>query len=374
MIRPSYFYDLLIKNGTDFFAGVPDSLLKNFCAYVTDNAPSEKHIISANEGSATALACGYHMATGKIPMIYMQNSGEGNMVNPMLSLADRDVYSIPMLIVIGWRGEPGVHDEPQHVKQGKVTCDLLDAMKIPYEVLSEKEAELPGQFEKAYKYIKENNAQYAFVIRKNTFDEYKLVNNIPVEGKMSREEAIEKIMLSADDKTAFVSTTGMASRELYELRDKHNQAHDRDFLTVGGMGHCSQIALAIAMNKADRQVYCIDGDGASIMQMGGMATIGTRNPSNMVHFVMNNGAHDSVGGQPTVGRQIDLCAIAAGCGYENVVKVETPEELDAVLHDDETKSKLTFVEVLVTKGARKDLGRPKSTPVQNKEALMEFLK
>lgn len=374
MIRPSYFYDLLIKNGTDFFAGVPDSLLKNFCAYVTDNAPSEKHIISANEGSATALACGYHMATGKIPMIYMQNSGEGNMVNPMLSLADRDVYSIPMLIVIGWRGEPGVHDEPQHVKQGKVTCDLLDAMKIPYEVLSENEAELPGQFEKAYKYIKENNAQYAFVIRKNTFDEYKLVNNIPVEGKMSREEAIEKIMLSADDKTAFVSTTGMASRELYELRDKHNQAHDRDFLTVGGMGHCSQIALAIAMNKADRQVYCIDGDGASIMQMGGMATIGTRNPSNMVHFVMNNGAHDSVGGQPTVGRQIDLCAIAAGCGYENVVKVETLEELDAVLHDDETKSKLTFVEVLVTKGARKDLGRPKSTPVQNKEALMEFLK
>lgn len=374
MIRPSYFYDLLIKKGTDFFAGVPDSLLKNFCAYVTDNAPSEKHIISANEGSATALACGYHMATGKIPMIYMQNSGEGNMVNPMLSLADRDVYSIPMLIVIGWRGEPGVHDEPQHVKQGKVTCDLLDAMKIPYEVLSENEAELPGQFEKAYKYIKENNAQYAFVIRKNTFDEYKLVNNIPVEGKMSREEAIEKIMLSADDKTAFVSTTGMASRELYELRDKHNQAHDRDFLTVGGMGHCSQIALAIAMNKADRQVYCIDGDGASIMQMGGMATIGTRNPSNMVHFVMNNGAHDSVGGQPTVGRQIDLCAIAAGCGYENVVKVETPEELDAVLHDDETKSKLTFVEVLVTKGARKDLGRPKSTPVQNKEALMEFLK
>ena len=374
MIRPSYFYDLLIKNGTDFFAGVPDSLLKNFCAYVTDNAPSEKHIISANEGSATALACGYHMATGKIPMIYMQNSGEGNMVNPMLSLADRDVYSIPMLIVIGWRGEPGVHDEPQHVKQGKVTCDLLDAMKIPYEVLSENESELPCQFEKAYKYIKENNAQYAFVIRKNTFDEYKLVNNIPVEGKMSREEAIEKIMLSADDKTAFVSTTGMASRELYELRDKHNQAHDRDFLTVGGMGHCSQIALAIAMNKADRQVYCIDGDGASIMQMGGMATIGTRNPSNMVHFVMNNGAHDSVGGQPTVGRQIDLCAIAAGCGYENVVKVETPEELDAVLHDDETKSKLTFVEVLVTKGARKDLGRPKSTPVQNKEALMEFLK
>lgn len=373
MIRPSYFYDLLIKNGTDFFAGVPDSLLKNFCAYITDTAPAEKHIISANEGSATALACGYHFATGKIPLIYMQNSGEGNMVNPMLSIADKDVYSVPMLIVIGWRGEPGVHDEPQHVKQGKVTCDLLDAMKIPYEVLSEKEEDLPAQFEKAYKYIKENNAQYAFVIRKGTFDEYKLQNNIPVEGKMSREQAIEKIMLSSDSTTAFVSTTGMASRELYELRDKYNQGHEKDFLTVGGMGHASQIALSIAMQKKDRQIYCIDGDGASIMQMGGMATIGSRKPSNYVHFVLNNGAHDSVGGQPTVGREIDLCAIAAGCGYENVVKVATLEKLEAVLKDSETKDKLTFVEVMVTKGARKDLGRPKSTPVENKEALMSFL-
>ncbi|MCR5401000.1 MAG: phosphonopyruvate decarboxylase [Treponema sp.] len=374
MIRPSYFYDLLIKNGSDFFAGVPDSLLKNFCAYVTDNAPAENHIISANEGSATGLATGYHLATGKIPVIYMQNSGQGNMVNPLMSIADPDVYSIPMLIIIGWRGEPGVHDEPQHVKQGKVTCDLLDAMKVPYQVLSDKEEDLPSQFEKAYKYIKENNGQYAFVIRKGTFDEYKLVNNIPVEGKMSREEAIEKIMLSADEKTAFVSTTGMISRELYEQRDKHNMGHDRDFLTVGGMGHASQIALAIAMQKPDRQVYCLDGDGASIMQMGGMATIGSRKPCNYVHFVLNNGAHDSVGGQPTVGRQIDFCEIAEGCGYENVVKVESSEELDAVLHDSETKEKLTFVEVLVTKGARKDLGRPKNTPLENKKALMDFLR
>ncbi|WP_027727462.1 phosphonopyruvate decarboxylase [Treponema sp. C6A8] len=373
MIRPSYFYDLLIKNGTDFFAGVPDSLLKNLCAYITDNAPAENHIISANEGSATGLATGYHLATGKIPMIYMQNSGEGNMVNPLMSIADPDVYSIPMLIVIGWRGEPGVHDEPQHVKQGKVTCELLDAMKVPYEVLSDNEADLPAQFEKAYKYIKENNAQYAFVIRKGTFEDYTLQNNVPVEGKMSREEAIEKIMLSADDRTAFVSTTGMISRELYEQRDKHNMGHDRDFLTVGGMGHASQIALAIAMQKKDRQVYCLDGDGASIMQMGGMATIGSRKPSNYVHFVLNNGAHDSVGGQPTVGREVDFCEIAEGCGYENVVKVTTPEELDAVLGDAETKEKLTFVEVFVTKGARKDLGRPKSTPVENKIALMKFL-
>ena len=373
MIRPSYFYDLLIKNGTDFFAGVPDSLLKNLCAYITDTAPADKHIISANEGSATGLAAGYHLATGKIPMIYMQNSGEGNMVNPLMSIADPDVYSIPMLIVIGWRGEPGVHDEPQHVKQGKVTCALLDAMKVPYEILSDKEEELPAQFERAYKHIKENNAQFAFVIRKGTFDEYKLQNNVPVEGKMGREEAIERVMLAADSKTAFVSTTGMISRELYELREKRGMGHERDFLTVGGMGHASQIALSLAMQKSDRHVFCLDGDGAAIMQMGGLATIGSRKPSNYIHFVLNNGAHDSVGGQPTVGREIDFCQIAKGCGYESVAKAESLEELDKAIYSALASKKLAFIEVLVTKGARKDLGRPKTTPVENKEALMKFL-
>ena len=376
MISPKYFYDSLIANGTDFFAGVPDSLLKNFCAYITDNAPADKHIISANEGSATALATGYHFATGKIPLIYMQNSGEGNMINPLLSIVDPDVYSVPMMIVIGWRGEPGVHDEPQHIKQGKVTCDLLDAMKIPYSILGAGNCNkcLDKALAKAYEYIKANNAPYALVIKKGTFEDYALQNNTTVEADMSREEAIEKIMLSAPETAAFVSTTGMASRELYELRDKHGQGHSKDFLTVGGMGHASQIALSIAMQKKDRLIYCIDGDGASIMQMGGMATIGTRNPSNMVHIVLNNGAHDSVGGQPTVGRQIDLCGIAKACGYGNVVKASTKEELDAILKDKNTFDKLTFIEVLVRKGARKDLGRPKTTPQENKKAMMEFLK
>lgn len=379
MIKPSTFYNELIKRGTDFFAGVPDSLLKFFCAYVTDNAPKEKHIISANEGSATALAAGYHFATGKIPLIYMQNSGEGNMINPLLSLVDPDVYSVPLLILIGWRGEPGVHDEPQHVKQGKVTCALLDAMQVPYEILTENESELSSQLDKAYGYIKKNSAPYALVIRKGTFEEYVLKNNVPVVAEMKREEAIEKIMLSASDKTAFVSTTGMASRELYELREKHGMGHERDFLTVGSMGHASQIALSIAMQKPERQIYCIDGDGAAIMQMGGMATVGTRAPKNLVHFVMNNGAHDSVGGQPTVGLQICLPEIAKACGYKKVYSVESAAELDEVLSKirksfDEKTNELTFVEVKVKKGARKDLGRPKSTPEENKKNFMEFLK
>lgn len=379
MIKPSTLYNELLENGTDFFAGVPDSLLKSFCAYVTDNAPAEKHIISANEGSATALAAGYHFATGKIPLIYMQNSGEGNMINPLLSLVDPDVYSVPILIFIGWRGEPGVHDEPQHVKQGKVTCALLDAMQIPYEILTEDESKISAQLKKAYDYMKKNSAPYAFVIRKGTFKEYTLKNNIPVNAEMKREQAIEKIMLSAPENAAFVSTTGMASRELYELREKHGMGHEKDFLTVGSMGHASQIALSIAMQKPDRPVFCIDGDGAAIMQMGGMATVGTRSPKNMVHFVMNNGAHDSVGGQPTVGLEINLPEIAKACCYKRIYSAKNEKELSEVLAKiknsfDDNTNELTFVEVKVSKGARKDLGRPKSTPQENKKAFMEFLK
>lgn len=378
MIKPEKFYNKLIENGTDFFAGVPDSLLKNFCAYVTDHAPSEKHIISANEGSATALAAGYHFATGKIPLIYMQNSGEGNMINPLLSLVDPDVYSVPMLILIGWRGQPGVHDEPQHVKQGKVTCELLDAMKVPYSILTEDENNLDAQFKTAYSYIKQNNAPYAFVIKKGTFDEYVLQNNVKVEAQMKREQAIEKVILAAPENTAFVSTTGMASRELFELREKHKMGHEKDFLTVGSMGHASQIALSIALQKKNRPVFCIDGDGAAIMQMGGFATIGTRSPKNMVHIVMNNGAHDSVGGQPTVGLKIDLSGIAKACGYKNIYKVETEKDLEKIMNDinesfKNGKNELTFLEVKVTKGVRKDLGRPTTTPQENKKALMEFL-
>lgn len=378
MIKPSLFYNLLNQHGTDFFAGVPDSLLKNFCAYVTDNTPADRHIISANEGSATALAAGYHFATGKIPLIYMQNSGEGNMINPLLSLADSDVYSVPMLILIGWRGEPGIHDEPQHVKQGKVTCSLLDAMNIPFEVLTTDENQLPAQLVRLYSMITENSAPAALVIKKGTFDEYTLQNNAVVQAEMKREEAIEEIILNAPEKAVFVSTTGMASRELFELREKHGMSHESDFLTVGSMGHASQIALSIALQKKDRPVFCIDGDGAAIMQMGGMATIGTRKPGNLVHIVLNNGAHDSVGGQATVGLQIDLPSIARSCGYSNVYTTDSSEGLKAILADTTAafsirNNSLTFIEVKVSKGARKDLGRPTTTPIENKNALMRFL-
>jgi phosphonopyruvate decarboxylase len=371
MIEPKFFFDRLAVNNTDFFAGVPDSLLKSFCAYITDNADESRHFIAANEGSAVGLAAGYHLATGKIPLVYMQNSGIGNAVNPLLSLVDPDVYEIPLVLVIGWRGEPGVHDEPQHKKQGKVTLGLLEAMGIPYSIMATDEKELESQIAECYRHIGEKNAPYAFVVKKDTFAPYALKKNEPVEAELSREEAIEAVMLASDSREIFVSTTGMASRELYELRVKHGMGHEQDFLTVGSMGHASQIALSIALCKKDRHVTCIDGDGAVIMQMGGLTAIGTRAPSNLRHVVINNGAHDSVGGQPTVALKINIPAIAKAAGYGKAVTVRTKAELERALASRENVT--TLIEIRTRKGSRKDLGRPKESPTENKAALMGFI-
>lgn len=374
MIRPQFFYDLLKENGTDFFTGVPDSLLKNFCAYLTDTVDADHHIIAANEGCAVGLASGHYFATNTIPLVYMQNSGLGNTVNPLLSLADQDVYSVPLLLMIGWRGEPGgAHDEPQHIKQGKVTCALLDAMEIPYAVLESDEEKAAVQIANAYKTIKERSAPFALVIRKGCFDSYTLKSNECVPAEMTREQAIEQIIGCMPSNTVFVSTTGMASRELYELREKNRQRHDTDFLTVGSMGHASQIALGIALCKTHRKVVCIDGDGAAIMHLGALSTIGTQKPQNMIHIVLNNGAHDSVGGQPTVGRKINLCAAALACGYDQALSVAAPEVLLSSLKVAFESSGTVFIEVMVSKGSRPDLGRPKSSPIENKRAFMALL-
>lgn len=374
MIRPQFLCDLLKVNGTDFFTGVPDSLLKNFCAYLTDALDVQHHIIAANEGCAVGVASGHYFATNTIPLVYMQNSGQGNTVNPLLSLADADVYSVPLLLMIGWRGEPGGEcDEPQHVKQGRVTCALLDAMGIPYVILETDEKKAAIQIADAYKSMRERSAPFALVVRKGCFAPYTLQLNESVAAEMSREQAIEQIIAHTPSDAVFISTTGMASRELYELREKHRQKHDRDFLTVGSMGYASQIALGVALCKSDRTVICIDGDGAVLMHLGGLSTIGTQKPKNMVHIVLNNGAHDSVGGQPTVGRKINLRAIAESCGYNHTICVRTKEELTAALTGVVADMGPVFIEILVTKGSRPDLGRPKSSPIENKKAFMTLL-
>lgn len=374
MIRPQFFYDTLALSGINFYAGVPDSLLKNLCAYITDHADDAHNIIAANEGGAMGIAAGHYLATGRIPVVYMQNSGEGNIINPLASLTDPDVYNIPVLLVIGWRGKPGVHDEPQHVKQGKVTTGLLNVMGIDYTVLSKDEDKAETQIKKAVDYMQTTRQCYAFVIEKDTFEPYTLQNIEKNDLALSREEAIQTVVAALSGKDVIVSTTGMISRELFEYRTKMNQGHERDFLTVGSMGHASQIALGIALDKQDRRVWCFDGDGASIMHMGSMAIVANKVPKNFIHVVFNNGAHDSVGGQPTVGLKINLPAIANAVGYNCVFSVETKDDLKKLLEKIISQEGPIFLEVKVKKGNRKDLGRPTTTPIQNKTAFMEFLK
>jgi len=372
MIRPEFFIEKLRENGIDCFAGVPDSLLKNICAYITDHCDAEHNIIAANEGAAVGIAAGHYLATGMPACVYMQNSGEGNIINPLASLTDEEVYNIPVLLLIGWRGRPGVHDEPQHVKQGKVTTGLLNVMGVNYEVLSKEEDKAEKQIAKAIKAL-QNKEVFALVIEKDTFEDYKLQNVEVNDLTMSREEAIQTVAAALGEKDCIVSTTGMISRELFEYRAGMNQGHERDFLTVGSMGHASQIALGIAMAKPDRKVWCFDGDGAAIMHMGSMAIVANKAPKNYVHVVFNNGAHDSVGGQPTVGLKIDLPAVAKAVGYTNAFSVENKEELLEALSAVKMVEGPVLLQVCVKKGNRKDLGRPTTTPIQNKEALMAFL-
>ncbi len=376
MIRPSFFYDTLKDSGIDCYAGVPDSLLKNLCAYITDHADAAHNIIAANEGAAVGLAAGHYLATGQPACVYMQNSGEGNIINPLASLTDQEVYNIPVLLLIGWRGRPGVHDEPQHVKQGKVTTGLLNVMGVNYEVLSKEEDKAAKQIEKAAKALA-NKEVFALVIEKDTFDDYKLQNVEENDLTMSREEAVQTVAAALGEKDCIVSTTGMISRELFEYRAAMNQGHERDFLTVGSMGHASQIALGIALAQPERRIWCFDGDGAAIMHMGSMAIVANKAPKNYVHVVFNNGAHDSVGGQPTVGLKIDLPAVAKAVGYKANISVDCKEELVKQLSTFNfqlsTVGGPILLEIQVKKGNRKDLGRPTTTPVQNKDALMKFL-
>ena len=373
MIRPEFFIETLRNFGIDFYAGVPDSLLKNMCAYITDHFDATHNIISANEGAAVGLAAGHYLATEKPACVYMQNSGEGNIINPIASLTDKEVYNIPVLLLIGWRGRPGVHDEPQHVKQGKITTGLLNVMGINYEVLAKEEDKASKQIEKAVNALK-NKEMFALVIEKDTFEEYKLQNIEVNDLTMSREEAIQTVAAALGKRDCIVSTTGMISRELFEYRAAMGQGHERDFLTVGSMGHASQIALGIALAQPERRVWCFDGDGASIMHMGSMAVVASLSPKNYVHVVFNNGAHDSVGGQPTVGLRIDFQEVAKSVNYKNVLSVTSKEALVQALKNIAGMEGPIFLEVKVKKGNRKDLGRPTTTPIQNKDALMSFLK
>ena len=360
--------------GSEFYTGVPDSQLKALCNYLMDRygIDPKHHVIAANEGNCTALAAGYHLATGKYPVVYMQNSGEGNIINPVASLLNDKVYAIPVVFIVGWRGEPGIHDEPQHIYQGEVTVKLLDDMGIESfiigkETTDEEVADAMNHF----KDVLAAGKDVAFVIRKGALTdapkvEYKNDNT------MVREDIIKHIV-KASGEDPIVSTTGKASRELFETRVANGQSHKYDFLTVGSMGHSSSIALGVAINKPETRVWCVDGDGAVLMHMGSMAVLGANKPKNLIHVVINNGAHETVGGMPTVASQIDLVAIAKACGYPNAVCVDSFDDLDKELEAAKARNELSLIEVKCSIGAREDLGRPTTTALENKENFMEYL-
>ena len=372
MIRCQDFVDWLGALGVDFYAGVPDSLLKPVCFYLADHA-GDRHVVAANEGGAVALACGWHLATGKVPLVYLQNSGQGNTINPLLSLADRDVYSIPLFLLIGWRGEPGTKDEPQHVKQGKVTVSLLDAMDIPHRVLLPEPEGARRCVDDLLEIAKTERRPVALMVRKDTFEPYQPTGQRAADFEMTREQALEAVVAALGETDAIVSTTGKISRELYECRDRAGQGHQQEFLTVGSMGHASQIAMGIALAQPKRQVFCLDGDGAMLMHMGGAAIVGAAGLANFKHVILNNGVHDSVGGMATAGLQVSFTEIVKACGYTEAWRVERREDLAERVGQLRSQRGPAMLEVMVQRGARADLGRPKTSPIENKTAFTDFL-
>jgi phosphonopyruvate decarboxylase len=373
MIDPKTFFDALGDHDFDFFTGVPDSLLKDFCAYVTDHTNGRAHVIAANEGGAVALAAGHYVATGRPGLVYMQNSGQGNAVNPLTSLTDREVFGIPMLLLVGWRGEPGKEDEPQHVKQGRVTADVFNALGTEYAVLPDDLEGALSALATASARMRAASAPYALIVRDGTFATYKLQTKIETSYELAREGALRLVAESIGSDAIVVATTGKTARELFEHRNAAGHSHRGDFRTVGCMGHASQIALGIALARPEHPVFCLDGDGAVIMHMGALAIIGSQKPKNFRHIVFNNGAHDSVGGQPTAGFDIDIARVAAACGYRLTLSAETSAEIANALGVIAYVEGPVLLEIKVNKGARANLGRPTASPQENKRELMQYL-
>lgn len=362
--------------GIEFFTGVPDSQLKGLCdtLYATFGVEGKEHIVAANEGNAIALCAGHYLATGRPGLCYMQNSGLGNAVNPIASLMDGQVYGLPCLLVIGWRGEPGVHDEPQHVKQGQITLSQLELLDVPYMVLDKRMSD--ADFDAAFAGLRvhlDAGRTAAIVVKKGGLT-CSLKPQYKNSRTLAREEAAAHILRASGEGDVFVSTTGKLSRELFELREAAGQGHEKDFLTVGSMGHASMIALGIALDKPDRRVWCLDGDGAALMHLGAMAVLGRKKPANLLHVVINNAAHETVGGMPVCEGALDLSAAARAMGYPHTFRAEDGASLDAALSAAKECGGLALLEVMCAVGARADLGRPTTTPRQNRDVLMKYLR
>lgn len=368
MIPVKEFLDELQENAISFYCGVPDSLLKDLCMYISENIPDDHHIIAANEGNALALAAGYHLASGQIGLVYLQNSGLGNLINPLTSLTDSKIYKIPILLIIGWRGMPGTKDEPQHVKQGEITKAQLDLLDIPYRVL-DKNSDFQEILKSTFSELKIRNSPVALLVSPNSFSPYQSLARTE-NATLMRENALKIILDLCDNDDLIISTTGKTSRELFELR-KSRAEELTDFLTVGSMGHISSIALGMAIARPLRRIICIDGDGSMLMHMGALAIIGSLKPSNLVHVILNNASHESVGGQPTAAGNMDLSLLSEACGYTKYKYADDEDSLINNWKEVTNKQGPIFFEIRIMNSSRENLSRPSSSPQENKKIFMK---
>jgi phosphonopyruvate decarboxylase len=370
MMNPQDFTKLLEESGFNFFTGVPDSTMKE---WIADISVKENHVAAVNECEAVAIAAGYYLASKNPACVYMQNAGLGKTVNPLTSLCDKEVYGIPALLIVGWRGEPGVHDEPQHKKMGKITTALLDVLGVPWKVLPGNMDGARGALADAKKYMETESAPYALIVKPGIFEKTEIKKSGAAGAEMLREEAVGIIagFLPAD--AVIVSTTGKTSRELFEYREKNGGGHEKDFLTVGSMGCASSIAFGISRAEKKRKVAILDGDGAVLMQMGTFATIGHYAPENILHIVFDNGSYESTGGQATVSASVDFIRLASSCGYKKIYPADNPADLRKSMAESLETSGPVLLVVKVKTGSRENLGRPTASPQENKTAFMRNL-
>ncbi|MFB0562329.1 MAG: phosphonopyruvate decarboxylase [Candidatus Lokiarchaeia archaeon] len=359
------------ETGINFFTGVSDSCFAPLVNYLLAHEKDYKHVIATNEGEALAISTGYHISTGNVPVVYSQNDGFLNMMNPLTSLVDSYVYEIPALLLISWRGSPKLEDAIQHKRIGEITTNLLDLLDIPYHIYDGDNNKLRIAIKKGVLLARNENKSYALLFFKGDIEPYPHPHKIDAE--MSREEAIKLIVESVDGDAVFVSTTGKTSRELFEYREKKDDDHKKDFLNIGAMGYANAIALGISLNKINKRVIVLDGDGAVLMHMGNLATIGHYKPGNLFHIILNNFSHDSTGGQPTLANSVNFCEVARAVGYTYAVEVKTKAQLIEEMEHLNKINGPALIVVYVKKGARSNLGRPNLPLIELKRRFMDFM-
>ena len=357
--------------GIQFFTGVPDSLLNDFCHHLINNIPDGEHVMAANEGNAIAIAAGNYLATGNIPLVYMQNSGIGSASNPLLSLTHSCVYSIPMILVIGWRGDPAIKDHAQHKKQGELTPMLMEDMDIPFKILDDDDTVIE-KFQWAYNKAQAISSPVALIAKKGILAQKEKHQEYPESDLMNREEAISAVIDVMGEDAIYLATTGRATRELHEQLQQHGMSQNREFLNVGAMGHLSSIGLGLALGAPDKKIVVFDGDAAAVMHMGSFATNGRYHPKNLIHIVLNNGVNESVGGQQSSGQIVNLTTIAQSCGYNTLSSfIEGKQELQDSVRIFANSDHMSFLDLHVRQGIRKDMPKLAVDLKEQKTSLME---